>query len=122
MNSALIQTAAAPAATGGFDISSLLFPLLMVFVIYMMWNSGRKRKRAALELKTSLTVGTEVILHSGITGKIVSLDDSHAVIETTPKVRLRVVVGAIRGVDTSIESAAVSSPDASADSGDTKTK
>ena len=122
MNSELIETAAAPAATGGFDISSLLFPLLMVFVIYMMWNSGRKRKRAALELKTSLTVGTEVILHSGITGKIVSLDDSHAVIETTPKVRLRVVVGAIRGVDTSIESAAVSSPDASADSGDTKTK
>jgi len=122
LNSELIETAAAPAATGGFDISSLLFPLLMVFVIYMMWNSGRKRKRAALELKTSLTVGTEVILHSGITGKIVSLDDSHAVIETTPKVRLRVVVGAIRGVDTSIESAAVSSPDASADSGDTKTK
>ena len=105
------DTAAAAAANTGFDISSLLFPVLMVFVIYMMWNSGRKRKRAAAELKTSLTVGTDVILHSGITGKIVTLDDSHAVIETTPKVRLRVVLGAIRGVDSSFEAPAAAKAD-----------
>jgi preprotein translocase subunit YajC len=101
--STINQAAAAAATTSqGFNISDLLFPLLMVFVIYMMWNSGRKRKRAALELKNSLAVGTEVVLHSGITGKIVALDDVAAVIETTPKTKIRVLLGAIRGIDTSV--------------------
>ena len=123
MFTTLNETAAAAAANTGFDISSLLFPVLMVFVIYMMWNSGRKRKRAAAELKTSLTVGTDIILHSGITGKIVSLDDSHAVIETTPKVRIRVVVGAIRGVDSSFETPAATTLEQTGDNAtDTNTK
>lgn len=67
-----------------------------------MWNGGRKRKRAAAELKSSLAVGANVVLISGITGTIVSLDDSIAVIETTPGTQLRVLVGAIRGIDTTI--------------------
>ena len=93
----------------------------MVFVIYMMWNSGRKRKRAAEELKTSLTVGADVILHSGITGRIVTLDDTHAVIESTPKVRLRVVIGAIRGVDSSFDKPVESSAGTTSDSTDSDT-
>ena len=68
----------------------------------MMWNSGRKRKRAAAELKSSLGVGAHVVLISGITGTVVSLDDSIAIIETTPGITLRVLTGAIRGIDTSL--------------------
>lgn len=98
-----IETAAAAATTStGFDLQSLLFPLLLVFLVYMMWNSGRKRKRAAAELKSSLDVGAHIVLISGITGTIVSLDESIAVIETTPGVTLRVLTGAIRGIDTSL--------------------
>lgn len=98
-----IETAAAAATTStGFDLQSLLFPLLLVFLVYMMWNSGRKRKRAAAELKSSLGVGAHVVLISGITGTIISLDDSIAIIETTPGITLRVVTGAIRGIDTSL--------------------
>ena len=47
-------------------------------------------------------MGAHVLLTSGITGTIVSLDDSIAVIETTPGTQLRVVVGAIRGIDTTV--------------------
>ena len=98
-----IETAAAAATTGtGFDLQSLLFPVLLVFLVYMMWNGGRKRKRAAAELKSSLGVGAHIVLISGITGTIVSLDDNIAIIETTPKTKLRVLVGAIRGIDTTV--------------------
>ena len=104
MLSNALRTAATTAATtnSGFDLQSLLFPLLLVFLVYMMWNGGRKRKRAAAELKSMLAVGAHVLLTSGITGTIVSLDDSIAVIETTPGTQLRVVVGAIRGIDTTV--------------------
>ena len=103
---------AAPAApaNSGFDLQSLLFPLLLVFLVYMMWNGGRKRKRAAAELKSSLGVGAHIILVSGITGTIVSLDDSIAVIETTPGTLLRVVIGAIRGIDTTLEQPEIVEP------------
>jgi preprotein translocase subunit YajC len=77
----------------------------------MMWNGGRKRKRAAAELKSSLGVGAHVILVSGITGTIVSLDDSIAVIETTPGITLRVVVGAIRGIDTTLDQPVEAEPE-----------
>jgi preprotein translocase subunit YajC len=103
LNAVTTVAAAATSTTqGGFDITSLLFPLLLVFLVYMMWNNGRKRKRAGEELKNSLGVGAQVILHSGITGTIVSLDDATAVIESTPGTKLRVIVGAIRGIDTTV--------------------
>ena len=98
-----LKTATTAATTNsGFDLQSLILPLLIVFLVYTMWNSGRKRKRAAAELKSSLGVGAHIVLVSGITGTIVSLDENVAVIETTPGTQLRVLLGAIRGIDTSI--------------------
>jgi len=87
----------------------------------MMWNNGRKRKRAEADLRSSLDVGAKVILHSGITGTIVSLDEVSAVIESTPKTKLRVVLGAIRGIDTTLDAPAAAEDSAAAvDDKDTK--
>jgi preprotein translocase YajC subunit len=99
---ALHNAATTAATSSGFDPSQLLFPVLLVFLVFTMWNGGRKRRRAAANLKSSLAVGAHVVLISGITGAIVSLDDSIAVIETTPGTQLRVLVGAIRGIDTTV--------------------
>ena len=118
LNAAIVlaeRTATPAPATGGFDITNLFFPLLIVFMIYLMWNNGRKRKRAEQELRTSLAVGVNVILHSGITGTIVSMDDVSAVIESTPKTKIRVVLAAIRGIDTSLDAPAADATDADKD-------
>ena len=69
------------------------------FLIFMMVWSSRKRKKQAAELEQKLSVGSTVMLHSGIIGNIVELQDVRAVIETTPDVKLTVVKQAIRSVE-----------------------
>jgi len=116
-------TTGTPASSaGGFDITQLFLPLMLAFLVYMMWNNGRKRKKADAELRASLGVGANVVLHSGITGIIVSMDDSTAIIETTPGTQLRILVGAIRGLDSTLEQPAAETPEADAaeDSTDNK--
>lgn len=76
----------------------LLVGMLGVLIVMMTLNS-RKRKRTAEELKANLIEGAEVMLTSGITGKVISLEDEHVVIESTPKTRLRVVKGAVVKVE-----------------------
>ena len=52
--------------------------ILLVFVaglFALMWNNGRKRKKAALELQNNLVAGTEVMLSSGIFATVVSVAD-----------------------------------------------
>ena len=76
----------------------LLVGMLGALIVMKTLNS-RKRKRTAEELKANLIEGAEVMLTSGITGKVISLEDEHVVIESTPKTRLRVVKGAVVKVE-----------------------
>jgi len=118
---AVTTAAAATAPTqGGFDITSVLFPLLLVFLVYMMWNNGRKRKKADAELRSSLGVGANIVLHSGVTGTIVSMDEVSAIIETTPGTQLRILLAAIRGIDSTLAQPEVESPEATDEATDNK--
>jgi len=71
----------------------------LAILIAMMFLSSRKRKKQAADLLSSVKVGSSVVLHSGITGKIVSLDGDRAVIETTPGTKIAFLKGAIRNVE-----------------------
>lgn len=71
----------------------------LAILIAMMFMSSRKRKKQAADLLASVKVGSEVILHSGITGKIVSVDGDRAVLETTPGTKIAFLKGAIRSVE-----------------------
>lgn len=74
----------------------LLLGVLAVMIILLI-SQNRKRRREAEALVNSLEVGTEVLLHSGIKGRITSIsDDSDMEIETTPGVKLSVVKQAVR--------------------------
>jgi preprotein translocase subunit YajC len=74
----------------------LLLGVLAVMILLLI-SQNRKRKREAELLVNSLEVGAEVLLHSGIKGKVTKiLDDSDIEIETTPGVKLRVVKQAVR--------------------------
>lgn len=71
----------------------------LAVLIAMMFLSSRKRKKQAEALLSSVKVGSSVVLHSGITGTIVSIDGDRAVIETTPGTKIAFLKGAIRTVD-----------------------
>jgi preprotein translocase subunit YajC len=81
----------------------LLLGVLAVMILLLI-SQNRKRKREAENLVNSIEVGANVLLHSGIKGKVTALhDDSDLEIETTPGVKLRVVKQAVRGIETAKE-------------------
>ena len=74
----------------------LLLGVLAV-MIFLLISQNRKRRREADALVNSLEVGAEVLLHSGIKGRITKIsEDSDMEIETTPGVKLTVVKQAVR--------------------------
>ena len=81
----------------------LLLGVLAVMIIVLI-AQNRKRRREAEALVKSLEVGAEVLLHSGIKGRIVKIsDESDMEIETTPGIKLTVVKQAVRNVVTAKE-------------------
>jgi len=83
----------------------ILFGALAVLIVFMFRNN-KKRKQQADELQASISVGTEVMLTSGIYGRIKSISGDRLVIETTPGTSLTVIKLAVREI--------VSAPEAKA--------
>ena len=77
----------------------LFLVIALGFIIFMMFFNGRKRKKAQAEMQAGIKAGAYVLLHSGILGTIVSLDDKSVVIETTPGTKLTVLKGAVRSIE-----------------------
>ncbi|MFM6939424.1 MAG: preprotein translocase subunit YajC, partial [Rhodoluna sp.] len=77
----------------------LFLVIALGFIIVMMFVNGRKRKKAQADMQAGIKVGAYVLLHSGILGSIISLDDKSVVIETTPGTKLTVVKGAVRSIE-----------------------
>lgn len=73
------------------NMDLVLFAVLAV-MIALLFMQNRKRRKDAEALVASLQVGDQVILHSGIIGKIESLTDR----EVTLVGGIRAVRGAIR--------------------------
>jgi len=86
----------------------------LAILIAFMFSSSRKRKKQAEALQASVKVGSSVVLHSGITGKVTSLNEDRVVIETTPGTKIAMLKGAIRSVDSSVETKAAKPASSSA--------
>lgn len=77
---------------------------VLALMIFFLFQQNRKRRKDAELLVASLEVGAEVMLHSGIKGKVTAiLDETDIEIETTPKVKLRVVKQAVRSIEAAKE-------------------
>lgn len=74
-----------------------LLPLVILLGImyFLLIRPQQQRVKAQRALVTSLGVGDEVATIGGILGRITSISDEFATIETTPGVSLRVRRGAI---------------------------
>jgi len=76
---------------------------VLALMILLLVSQNRKRRKDAEALLGSLSVGANVLLHSGIKGTITAIEDNDVVVETTPKVKIRVVKQAVRSVEPAVE-------------------
>ena len=75
----------------------ILLGVLAVMILLLV-SQNRKRKKDAENLLSSLAVGANVILHSGIKGTVTEINGDDLVIESTPNSKLLVVRGAVRAI------------------------
>lgn len=89
--------AAAPATPGaGGLMSTLLFPILLLVVMYfIMIRPQMKRTKEHRAMLEKLSKGDEVITSSGIAGTVREIGDSFVSLEVSNNVTLRVQRGAI---------------------------
>ncbi len=99
----------------------LFLVIALAFIIVMMFFNGRKRKKAQADMQSGIKVGAYVLLHSGILGSIVSLDEKSLVIETTPGTKLTVLKGAVRSIEEAPKKPAAAKPAAAKSSTAPKT-
>ena len=78
------------------ELASLL-PLVGIAVLFwaLMIRPAQRRQRELRQMQSSLEVGDEVMLSSGIYGVLRSLDDERVSVELAPGVVVEVVRGAV---------------------------
>ena len=90
---------AAPAAGGGSMLSTLLFPLLLIAVMYfLMIRPQMKRQKEHRAMLDKLGNGDEVITNGGVAGYVREIGDHFVSVEIADNVRIRVQKGAIANV------------------------
>lgn len=85
--SAMAQAQSGP--QGGFDPSMLI--ILGGFAVFMylfMIRPQQKRQKEHRELVSSLSKGDEVVLNSGLLGKVTKVDDNYIVIDVNDKTEM----------------------------------
>ncbi|MDD2230152.1 MAG: preprotein translocase subunit YajC [Candidatus Cloacimonetes bacterium] len=77
----LQATGAAPAATGGFGGSTMIFMVAMFAILYfLMIRPQQKRAKEMQKMLDSLQVNDKVITSSGIYGRVTSLKPDKGIV------------------------------------------
>ncbi len=94
------------------ELASLL-PLLAIAVLFwaLMIRPAQRRQRELRTMQSSLAVGDEVMLTSGIYGVLRSLDDERISVELAPGVVVEVIRGAVGQKVSPRPESATSEPD-----------
>ncbi|HEY7885431.1 MAG TPA: preprotein translocase subunit YajC [Cellvibrionaceae bacterium] len=99
VESAIAQAQTAPAGQGSPMIVNLvLFGGLFLFMYLLIIRPQRKRQKEHQSLVTSLKKGDEVLLTSGMLGKITKVDENYIVLETGANIELKFQKVAVHAV------------------------
>ena len=79
-------------------ITLLMFGGLFVFMWFFIIRPQRKRQKEHKTLIESLTKGAEVVMTSGMLGKIVAVDEEYVVVKCADNVELRFQKVAVHAV------------------------
>ncbi len=95
----------------------LLLPAVMVLLLVVMFRNGRKRQRAAVEMRNSVVPGVEVLLQGGIFGTVAEVhdDDQRIVLEISPGAHMTVHRQAVVSVVPKAEPDEAEQPDTDRD-------
>lgn len=96
--SAMAQAQAAPATPSNPMITLLMFGGMFLFMYLLIIRPQRKRQKEHQNLVSALSKGDEVIMTSGMLGKILKVDDNYVVIETGNSVELKFQKVAVHAV------------------------
>ncbi len=95
--SAYAQAAGAAPAGGGFGM--LLFPIVLIAVMYfLMIRPQMKRAKEHKGMLEKLSKGDEVITTGGIAGTVTEIGDNFVSVEVADNVRVRVQKAAVGNV------------------------
>jgi len=90
---------AAPAAGGGSMLSTLLFPIILIAIMYfLMIRPQMKRQKEHKAMLDKLQRGDEVITNGGIAGTVMEIGDNFVTVEIASGVQVRIQRGAIGNV------------------------
>ena len=94
-------------AGSGLMGTVLMFGVMFAVLYFILIRPQQKQQKKHQNLLDNLKKGDEVILASGIIGKIYLVEDKIVLIEISDKTRLKVLKQAVQGVITPSESAAI---------------
>jgi len=75
-------------------LDALLLAVLALMIIFLVMQN-RRRKKDVEAMQNTLEVGVQVILHSGIKGKVLAVSEDELEIESGKGTKLRVLRGAV---------------------------
>jgi len=75
-------------------LDALLLAVLALMIVFLV-TQNRRRKKEVEAIQASLEVGSLVILHAGIKGKVLSVSDEELEIEPSKGTKLTVLRGAV---------------------------
>jgi preprotein translocase subunit YajC len=90
-----------------------LLPLVgiaLLFWLFIIRPASRRQKELG-RMQSSLTVGDEIVLTSGVYGTVRELHDGHLLVEVAPGVSIKVARGAVGTIATKVDEPA-DEPDA----------
>ncbi len=98
-------TDAAAGLMGSQGITTIIMLVVMVAVFYFfMYRPQKKQEKATNDMRNSLQVGDEITTIGGIIGKVVSIKEETAMIETgRDGTKIRILKSAIKSVDVKAE-------------------
>lgn len=86
---AAVAQETAPSSQGNPMITLLMFAGLFAFMWFFIIRPQRKRQKEHQQLVSSLKKGDEVVMTSGMLGRIDKVDDDYIVLEVADKLSLR---------------------------------
>jgi preprotein translocase subunit YajC len=97
--SQVVMAAAAPASQEPNPLYTLLmFGGLFAFMYFLIIRPQRKRAKEHKDLTGSLGKGDEIVMNSGMLGKITKLEDDYIVVEAASNVELKFQRAAVHAV------------------------
>ncbi len=95
---AMAQEASAPASEANPIVTLVMFGGLFLFMYLFIIRPQRKRQKEHQTLVSGLNKGDEVVLNSGLLGRITKVDDSYLVLDAGNNVELKFQKGAVHAV------------------------